>query len=102
MSTAATANSKTSTRCSAEAERPVRASRAACRSRHAPGPCSVLVVPADPQLKRVALVPPFGRPVEDPVVAHQELDAASPGPVGLVHGALVEDERAEALTFREV
>src|SRR4029453_17649941 len=56
----------------------------------------VLVVPADPVLPRFALVAALWRAVEDPVVAHQELDAAARGRVGLVHGAAVEDECAEA------
>lgn len=62
----------------------------------------VLVVPADPHLERVALVPPLRRPVEDPVVAHRELDAAGRGRVGLVDGAVVKDECAEALDLGEV
>jgi hypothetical protein len=44
-----------------------------------PGTCSVLVVPAEPHLERVAFVPSLRRAVGDPVVAHQELDSASPG-----------------------
>src|SRR5215207_11595125 len=52
----------------------------------------VLVVSPDPELGRVALVAPLRRAVEDPVVAHQELDSASPSRIGLVHGAVVQDE----------
>src|SRR4029453_19524909 len=56
---------------------------------------SVLVSAADPHLERVALVPSLWRAVENPVVAHQELDPAGRRPVGLVEGAAVRDECAE-------
>src|SRR5271169_2024911 len=52
----------------------------------------VLVMAADPGLERVALVAPLRRPVEDRVVAHQELDPAPRGPIGLVDGAVLERE----------
>src|ERR1051325_5783018 len=44
----------------------------------------VFVVAADPELEPVSFIAAFGRAVEDPVVAHQELDAAAGGRVGLV------------------
>jgi len=48
----------------------------------------VLVVAADPELKPIALVAAFRRTVEDPVVAHQELDSAVRSRVGVVDGAV--------------
>src|SRR5512132_2780575 len=67
-----------------------------------PALSSVLVVPADPELGGVAFVSAPRRAVEDPVVAHQELEAACRGPVGLVHDAVVVGERAEAGALGEV
>jgi hypothetical protein len=46
----------------------------------------VFVVAADLELEPIALVAAFRRPVEDRVVAHQELDPAAPGRIGLVAG----------------
>ena len=46
----------------------------------------------DPKLEGTVLVAPLRRPVEDPVVAHQELDAAAGGRVGPVDGSV--NERA--------
>ena len=54
----------------------------------------VLVMAADPGLERLALVAAFGSPVEDRVVAHQELDPARRGRIGLVDGAAGEREGA--------
>jgi len=54
----------------------------------------VLVVAADPGLERIALVASLRRPVEDRVVAHQELDPAPGGRIGLVDGAAGEREDA--------
>jgi hypothetical protein len=46
----------------------------------------VFVVASDPQLQPVALVAAFRCPVEDRVVAHQELDPAGAGRIGLADG----------------
>src|SRR5271166_3943677 len=54
----------------------------------------VLVMAADPGLERVALVAPLRRPVQDGVVAHQELDPARRGRIRLVDGAVLECEGA--------
>src|SRR5215472_15932797 len=62
----------------------------------------VVLVAADPQLEGVALVPAFRRPVEDWVVAHQELDPARPGRVSLVDGPALQDEHAEAEILGQV
>ena len=59
-------------------------------------------MPADPHLKRIAFVAAFRSAVEDPVVAHQELDPASPGRIGVVDGAVIQDEAAEALALGQV
>src|SRR6266446_480022 len=57
---------------------------------------------ADPQLEPFALVPAFRGAVEDPVVAHQELDTSTRCLIGLVYGSLVEDEGAEAKGFGQI
>src|SRR5690349_13991588 len=62
----------------------------------------VFVMAADPHLESVALVAAFRRPVEDRVVAHQELDPAGPGRIGLVDGPVVEREDAETETLGQV
>jgi hypothetical protein len=62
----------------------------------------VLVVGADPELEPIALVAAFRRPVEDRVVAHQELDPASSGRIGVVDDPVVQDEGAEALALGQV
>src|SRR5262249_59701414 len=62
----------------------------------------VLVVSADPELETIALIAALRRPIEDSVVAHQELDPATPGRVGVVDSPLVQDEGAEALALRQV
>src|SRR5580693_9224001 len=54
----------------------------------------VLVMAADPGLERVALAAPLRRPVQDGVVAHQELDPARGGRIRLVDGAVLECEGA--------
>src|SRR6266508_2134596 len=94
--------------------RPTRLARSACcargqgpRAQHADlanlvGRWLVLVVPADPELERIALVAAFRHPVEDPVVAHQELDPARPGRIGVVDGPVIQDEGAEALALGQV
>src|SRR5258708_28787250 len=56
----------------------------------------VFVVAADPALEPIALVAAFRGPVEDRVVAHQELDPAAPGRIGVVDVAVVQNEDAEA------
>src|SRR5262244_2297420 len=62
----------------------------------------VFVVAADPELEPVALVAAFRRPVEDRVVAHQELDPAAPGRIGVVDVAVVQSEGAEAEVLGQV
>src|SRR5829696_8348897 len=54
----------------------------------------VLVVAAEPELPCVALVTALGHPVQDRVVAHQELDPAPGGRIGLVDDAVLECEGA--------
>ena len=49
---------------------------------------------ANSGLERIALVAPRRGPVEDPVVAHQELDPAPRGRISLVDGAVMEREDA--------
>jgi hypothetical protein len=56
----------------------------------------VLVVAANPELERLPLIATLGYTVEDRVVAHQELDAAPPGSVGLVDGAILKGEDARS------
>src|SRR5688572_1456916 len=62
----------------------------------------VLVVPADPQLEPIVLVAAFRRPVEDRVVAHEELDPTPPGRIALVDGPVLQDEGAEAGALSQV
>src|SRR5438067_187934 len=62
----------------------------------------VLVVPTDPDLERVALVTALRCAVEDRVVAHQEVDPAPPGRIGMVDGPVVQGEGAEALGLGQV
>src|SRR5437762_13738012 len=62
----------------------------------------VFVVAADPELEPVALVAAFRRPVEDRVVAHQELDPAAPGRIGVVDVAVVQNDDAEAEVLGQV
>src|SRR5262249_56209098 len=62
----------------------------------------VLVVAADPELEPIALVASFRRPVEEPVVAHQELDPATPGRIGVVDSPVRRGEGAEALGLGQV
>jgi hypothetical protein len=52
----------------------------------------VLVAAANPGLERIALVAPLRHTVEDRVVAHQELDPAPCGRIGLVDGAVLKRE----------
>src|SRR5258708_4666424 len=63
---------------------------------------AVLVVAVDPGLPRLALVSAFWHPVEDPVVAPQELNPPTRGRVRLVDGLGVQDEDAEAEALRQV
>ena len=63
---------------------------------------AVLVVAADPQLEPLTLLPAFGSPVKDPVVAHQEFDPATGGRIGVVDGPVVQDEGAEAEALGQV
>src|SRR5919197_3898189 len=60
----------------------------------------VLVVAAHPHL--VALVAALRRPVEDRVVAHQELRAARVAGVAVVDAVAVPGERADAVPLGEV
>src|SRR5919108_1392733 len=62
----------------------------------------IFVVPADPDLPRLALVAALGCVVEDRVVAHQKLHPAARRGVGAVDGAVVAYERAEPKQLREV
>src|SRR4029434_4257883 len=57
-------------------------------------PVAVLVVAAEPELPAVALVAALGHPVQDRVVAHQELHPAPGGRIGLVDGAVLERKGA--------
>src|SRR5829696_6497862 len=52
----------------------------------------VLVVSPDPELGFIVLVTPLRRPVEDRVVAHQELQSTGGGRVGVVDGAVLHGE----------
>ena len=63
----------------------------------------VVLVPAlDPHLEPLALVATPRRAVEDSVVGHQELDAATGGRVGLINGLAVKREGVEAVAFGQV
>src|SRR5437870_11553518 len=62
----------------------------------------VLVVAADPHLRRVALVSSLRRPVEQGVVAQQELEAARVARVGVVDDVFCEREGAESWPLRQV
>src|SRR4029450_10918084 len=62
----------------------------------------VLVVPADPELPRLALVAALRCAVEDRVVAHDELQSAPRRRVRVVDGAVISHERAEAGALGEV
>src|SRR5947209_1366214 len=55
----------------------------------------VFVVPPDPELPCLALVPGLRRPVEEPVVRHQELDPATRHRIRLIHGPVLERERGK-------
>src|SRR4029453_6401672 len=67
------------------------------RTRHR----SVLVVSADPR-RCPLLVAAFLCSIGGPVIAHEELETASGGSVGLVQGVVVADERAEPRALGEV
>src|SRR6478735_8747859 len=56
----------------------------------------VLVVTADPELPSVVLGATLRRPVEEPVVGHQELDPATGRRVGLIDDVVLEREDGEA------
>jgi hypothetical protein len=56
----------------------------------------ILVAPPNPGLQCIALVAPLRRPIEDRVVAHQELDSAPGGRIGLV--TQVTDSTTETVT----
>src|SRR4051794_15528494 len=56
----------------------------------------VLVVTADPELPSVVLGATLRRPVEEPVVGHQELDPATGCRVRLVDDVVLEREHGEA------
>jgi hypothetical protein len=62
----------------------------------------VLIMGANPDLERVALVAAGGRPVENRVIGHQELDPASPCRIRVVDGPVLQDEHAKALALGEV
>src|SRR6267378_6644827 len=63
---------------------------------------AVFVVAADPELPALVLIAPFRRPVEEPVVGHQELHPATGGRVRLVDGLVLERESGEAEQFGHV
>src|ERR687898_27695 len=62
----------------------------------------VLVVAADPHLRRVALVASLRRPVQQPVEAHHEFEAARGGRVRVVHVRALEGEGAQHRPLRHV
>src|SRR4029453_19229154 len=62
----------------------------------------VLVVAAEPGLPCVALVSALGRPVQDRVVAHQELDPTPGGRIGLVDDAVLEGEDSHHRGLRQI
>src|ERR1700675_415376 len=62
----------------------------------------VLVMAADPELEPLVLVAAFRRPVKDRVVAHEELESAPPGLIGLVDDPVLQDESAEAGALGQV
>src|SRR4029450_9335947 len=59
----------------------------------------VLVMGANPDLELVALVAAGGRPVENRVIGHQDLDPPSPCRIRVVDGPLLQNEHAEALAL---
>jgi len=59
-------------------------------------------VPAEPDLPIVALGAAEGRPIEDRVVAHHELEASPGRRVGVIHVATLANEGAEAGRLGEV
>src|SRR6478735_11491293 len=69
-------------------------------SSHDPHPHSatgfVLVVTAEPELPSVVLGATLRRPVEEPVVGHEELDPATGRRVGLIDDVVLEREDGEA------
>src|SRR3954453_23476887 len=71
-------------------------------SQRYPAASDVLVIAANPGLERLALVASLRRPVQDRVVAHQELDPAEGGPIGLVDSTVLEHEGAHRRDFRDV
>src|SRR5918994_6653211 len=62
----------------------------------------VLVVAADPHVGRVALVASLRSPIEQPVEAHHELEAARSGRVRVVDDAVGEREGAQHWRLRQV
>src|SRR4029453_6702080 len=62
----------------------------------------VLVVAAGPGLPCVALILALGRPVQDRVVAHQELDPTPGGRIGLVDDAVLEGEDTHQRGLRQI
>jgi hypothetical protein len=60
----------------------------------------VLVVSPNPDRGQIALVAPFGHPVEDRVVAHHELQTAVVCGVGVVYDAICQSKGARARSFR--
>ena len=67
-----------------------------------PWSLGVLVVAAEPELEPIVLVAALRRSVEDRVVAHQELEPAPPGRIGLVDDSVIQDEGAETGALRQV
>src|SRR5262245_57589571 len=66
------------------------------------GGLGVFIMAADPGLERLALVASLRHPVEDRVVAHQELHPAPRGRIGLVDDTVVAREDGHGRGFRQV
>ena len=62
----------------------------------------VFVVAANPELPSLVLVAPLRRPVEEPVVGHQELDPATGRRVRLVHDPVLKRECGESEQLGQV
>src|SRR5512133_2859686 len=62
---------------------------------------AVLVVAAEPELPAVALVAALGHPVQDRVVAHQELHPPPGGRIALIDDAVLEGKDAHHRRLRQ-
>ena len=62
----------------------------------------VLVMAADPELPSLVLIAALRRPIEEPVVGHQELDPPTGRRVRLVDGPVLEREDGEAEQLGQV